>query len=334
MMNRIQKAAATLRGKGSFFLATHRHPDGDGLGSTLALAQVLIEMGKRVVIHAPEPAPRLYRFLPGIERLDTRGAEGCEVAIVLDCGSLARVGPLAPELAGHPLLINIDHHQTGGGFGHLELVDGTSCATGEIVHRLIRALPWPISGSVALNLYVAVASDTGNFANANTNARAFELAAEMVALGVKPIDVARHLFDDYSVAKLRLLGLMLGSLEILEGGRLAVLSVTRRMLETAEADLEDSAGLINQVSSMAGVEVIALMTEDEAGGIEVSLRSRNGINVASVAERLGGGGHPNAAGLRLEAPLKSARRQLVSALGAAIEGTAPAGMSTEGEVAV
>lgn len=318
MIREIERAAQVLREKGSFFLATHRQPDGDGLGAMLALAQVLREMGKRFVVHAPEPAPRQLGFLPGLERLTSRGPEGCEVAIVLDCSDLSRVGPVEAELARHPLVINIDHHQTGGGFGHLRLVDAASCATGEIVHRLISAIPWPLGPEAALNLYVAVAADTGNFANAGTDRRAFELAAELVGLGVRPVEVARRLFDDYSLPRLKLLGLALSGLESLQEGRLALLSVTRHTLAAAGAVLEDVAGLMNQVSSMAGADVAALLTET-GEAVEVSLRSRNGLNVAAVAEKLGGGGHPNAAGFRLEAPLPEVRRRLLAALAAAME---------------
>jgi len=315
MTGEIQRAAHLLREEGSFWLCTHSQPDGDGLGAALALAQVLAGMGKRVVVHAPEPAPRPLRFLPGIERLDREaGPAACEVAVVLDCGSLERVGPKAAELAEHSLIINIDHHQTNGGFGHLRLIDRASCATGEIVRRLIGAIPWPLSPEVAFNLYVAVASDTGNFQNPGTDQRAFELAAELVGHGVSPHQVARHLFDDYSLARLKLLGLALGGLETLAGGRLALVSITSRMLAAAGAELEDCAGLINEVSALAGVSVAALLTET-AGGVEVSLRSRDGVNVAAIAERFGGGGHKGAAGFALGGPLAEVRRRLVEALG-------------------
>jgi phosphoesterase RecJ-like protein len=321
MTKEIQRAAQVLRQKNSFFLCTHLQPDGDALGSMLALAGVLLEMGKKVVVYGPEGAPRLYGFLPAVERLEPEASPAAsEVAVVLDCGALARVGPRAAELARHPLLINIDHHQTNGGFGHLRLVDRASCATGEIVRRLIAALPWPLSEAAALNLYVAVASDTGNFQNANTDRRAFELAAEMVGLGVRPAEVARRLFDDYSLARLRLLGLALGKLETLGGGRLALLSVSRRMLAEAGAELEECAGLISQISSLAGVEVAALLTETAGERVEVSLRSRDGVNVADVAEGFGGGGHPNAAGFALEGRLGEVRSQVVEALGAALGG--------------
>lgn len=311
----IERAAQVLRSKGSFFLATHRQPDGDGLGAMLALAQVLTEMGKRVVVHAPEPAPRQLGFLPGIQRLCTWGPDGCEVAVILDCGALSRVGPVESELAAHPLIINIDHHQQGRGeFGHIKLIDSTSPATGEIVRRLIATLPWPLSPEVALNLYVAVASDTGGFQNDGTDRRAFELAAELVGHGVRPAEVARRLFDEYSLSRLRLLGMALTGLETLAGGRLALLTISRRLLAEAGAELEDTAGLMNQVSAMAGFEVSALLSETEGGVIDVSLRSRNGLNVADVAERLGGGGHPNAAGFRQAASLEAVRGRLLAEL--------------------
>jgi phosphoesterase RecJ-like protein len=316
----VQRAAEVLREKGSFFLATHVRPDGDGLGAMLALAAVLRQMGKRVVVHAPEPAPRLYRFLPGIERLTSNiGAEGCEVAVVVDCGSLGRLGPMAEWVSRHPLVINIDHHQTNSGFGHLRLVDAGACAAAEIVRRLIAELPWPLNPEVALNLYVAVVSDTGGFQNANTDRRAFELAAELVGPGVSPHDVARRLFDDYSLARLKLLGLALSRLESLDGGRLALVSVTRRMLDEAGADLEESAGLINQLSGVAGVKVAALLAETEGEGVEVSLRSRDGVNVADIAEGFGGGGHPNAAGFAQEGRLPEVKRRLVAALEPALD---------------
>jgi phosphoesterase RecJ-like protein len=317
----IQRAAQVLKEGNTFFLCTHTQPDGDALGSMLGLAAVLEEMGKTLIVHTPEPAPRLYGFLPGVDWLDhDRGPEGCDAVVVLDCGSLSRIGPKAADVDRHPVVINLDHHQTGATFGTLRIVDSDACATGELVRRLIAAIPREVGPATALNLYVAVASDTGNFQNASTDRQAFELAAEMTGHGVNPAHVARRLFDDYSLARLRLLGLTLGNLETLAGGRLVLLSVTRARLAQAGAELEDTAGLINQVSAMAGVEVIALLTEGEGPRIDVSLRSRNGVNVADVAENLGGGGHPNAAGCSLSAPFKKARTQVIHALSAAIEG--------------
>jgi len=316
----LTQVAAELRGRTSFFLCTHRHPDGDGLGSTLALFWVLREMGKRVSVYAQDDIPRVYRFLPGWEEFDSEARpEGSQVAVVLDCGRLERAGDVADSLANHPLLINIDHHWTNAGFGALSLMDPESCATGELVYRLIKEIPWRMSPPVALNLYAAIASDTANFQNANTTREAFEVAAELTGLGVKPAEVARQLFDRYSAARMRLLGLALSALEIQHGGRLAAVFVTREMLERAGATYEDVAGLVTHVASVAGVEAAVLVSQVGEERFEVSLRGRNGANVAQVAEGFGGGGHPNAAGFSIRGPLAQVRSQVLQATAQALE---------------
>lgn len=294
-----------------FVLTSHARPDGDAVGSVLACSQILRAMGKDAQIVLADGVPRIYQNLPFsdtvIETTDING--GYEAAIVLECDSIQRT-----RVAGldRQFLISIDHHLTGRPFAHVNWIDPSACATGELIYRLAREAGVPISPEVATCLYTAVMTDTGSFMFQGTNQHTFALARELVLAGADPAACARNIYFSHRTAKMRLLGAALSNLH--REGQLVWIWVTRDQMEKAGAVDEDCEGLVNYALAIQGVEVAAFFRELADGRYRVSLRSKGLQNVAAVAERFGGGGHQCASGCSLDGPLSVAIARILAQL--------------------
>jgi phosphoesterase RecJ-like protein len=303
-------------------VAAHRDPDGDAVGSLLAMGLALIRLGKQATLYNESPIPAVYQFLPCVDRIQRRlePSEAYEAAVILDCGDLSRIGGNWPVVSRVPVIINIDHHISNTGFGQFQLIDGQACATAELVARLIRALGVPLDREMATCIYTGILTDTGSFRFSNTNTAAFAISREMTELGVDPYGVAQHVFGSYSLGRIKLLNLALNSIEISRNGRLSLMTVTRRMLEETQTQQEDVDGLINYARRIEDVRVAALIQE-QANGIatpegrtrfHVSLRSDGTVDVAALAGAFGGGGHHSAAGFQIEATLPDIKFSLLA----------------------
>jgi bifunctional oligoribonuclease and PAP phosphatase NrnA len=294
-----------------FVLTSHARPDGDAVGSVLACSQILREMGKQAEVVLSDGVPRIYQQLPFTETViqSTTVNGEYEAAIILECDSIQRT-----RLDGldQKFLISIDHHLSGRPFAHVNWIDPTACATGELVHRLAREAGVRISPDVATCLYTAVLTDTGSFMFEGTNERTFALARELVMAGANPAACARNIYFSHSTSKMRLLGAALSQLH--REGPLAWIWVTREQMDRAGAIDEDCEGLVNYALAIYGVEVAAFFRELADGRYRVSLRSKGQLNVASVAERFGGGGHACASGCSLEGPLSVAVARVLAQL--------------------
>ncbi|MEW6720661.1 MAG: bifunctional oligoribonuclease/PAP phosphatase NrnA [Thermodesulfobacteriota bacterium] len=305
--------------KERFLIACHENPEGDAIGSELALALALRKMGKTAAVLNADPVPENLRFLPGADtvRMEEDGSK-YEVAVVVDCGSPERTGRVEAELRKPPLLVNIDHHRTNGVRGDLALVDPDAAAAGLLVYRVLAAMGCPIDRDIAENIYVAVLTDTGSFHYGNSSPEAFEVAGEMVRLGVDPWSVAEQVYETQSLSRLRLLGRALSSLEIALEGKVA--SITTMLSDLAEAgagkDLME--GFINYPRSVLGAEVAVSFREEQGGAFRVSFRSKGRVDVSEVAARFGGGGHRNAAGCTVQGSISEVKRKVFDALGAAL----------------
>jgi bifunctional oligoribonuclease and PAP phosphatase NrnA len=308
-----------------FLLTTHVRPDGDGIGSMLALAEALEALGKEVrTVNASTYPPR-YAFLdpdrrvryfeaPGEEYRDT------EAVVVLDTGTWNQLGSFGPFLKGLavPKAV-IDHHMTQDDLGALRLVDTTAEASGRLAHEAIRALGVPLSARMASNLFVAVAMDTGWFRHGNTTPATFALASELVAAGARPEPLYEELFERNSLARLRLVGLVLERLTVVPGGKVAYTELRRGDYEVTGATPQDSEDLVNYTRSVQGVEVGLFFMEQPRGGVKVSFRSRGAVDVARLAETFGGGGHRQASGAVLPtSSLTEARARVLQAIATVI----------------
>ncbi len=281
-----------------FAVTAHARPDGDAIGSELALALALRALGKTVDIGNADPIPRIYRFLPGAEsiRIVDEIDHRCDAVIILECSDYERTGLNGLE---RHFTINIDHHPATTDFADLNWVDPTSAAVGLMIMRLLKDLQAPITPEVATNLYVAALTDTGSFQHNISNADIFRDMAELTALGADPTAIAQRIYRTQSVPRLRLLEAALRTLELDLDGRIAWIRVCREDLEATGALAEDSEGFVNYPISLKGVQAAAFFREDSPDCHRVSLRSKGRCDVGSLARRMGGGGHRNAAGMTI-----------------------------------
>jgi len=307
-----------------FLLTTHVRPDGDGLGSMLALAEALESLGKEVRMVNASTYPPRYAFLDPQRRVRYFEAPGdeyrdSEAVIVLDTGTWNQLGSFGPFLQGLsvPRAV-IDHHLTQDDLGGLRLVDTTAEATGRLTHQALGALGVRPTAEMASNLFVAVAMDTGWFRHSNTTPATFALASELVAAGAKPERLYEELFERNTLSRLRLTGLVLERLTVVSGGRVAYTELRRGDYEATGAVPQDREDLVNYTRSVQGVEVGLFFMEQPKGGVKVSFRSRGTVDVARIAETFGGGGHRAASGAILPTPLAEARTRVLAAVAAAL----------------
>ena len=311
----IEAIAKELRDNKRFLLTTHVNPDGDAIGSLGALALVLEDLGKEVVAYCQDEIPGFLRFLPYSERIvrEIPGPNGFDVAVVLDCGELDRIGNAAEALQQVEKIIHIDHHSSSDDFGQLNLVRPECSSTAEILYEIFQAIPASLSSEAAENIYTAILTDTGSFRFANTTARALDIAAEMVALGVAPDKIASEVYESMSPERLRLLALSLNTLTLRANGRLATMQVSRRMLEETKTSVMDTDGFVNYPRGINTAEMAIFFREMDSGKVNVSLRSRGGLNVAEFARNYEGGGHHNAAAFRAEGSLTEVVEEVLAA---------------------
>jgi phosphoesterase RecJ-like protein len=308
-----------LREKDRFLIACHENPEGDAIGSELALALALRKMGKTATVLNADPVPANLLFLPGADTIVfAEDGSKYDVAVVVDCGSPERTGRVGSELRKCPLLVNIDHHRSNGDLGDLSLVDPDAAATGLLVHRVLSAMGSEIAVDVATNIYVAVLTDTGSFHYGSSSPEAFEVAGEMVRRGVDPWAVAEQVYETQSALRLRLLGRVLDSLEVSADGRVACITTMREDLREFALGKDALEGFINYPRSIVGVEVAFSLREEEGDVFRVSFRSKGRVDVSAVAARFGGGGHRNASGCTVPGPLADVKRRVLEAIGAVL----------------
>lgn len=292
---------ARLIGNAEFILvATHRNPDGDAIGSLLGLSRILQLMGRDHIAYCPDEIPKTCAFLPGVEDVtrELDPEDSFDLTIVLDTGdeNLLPVG--FPDSERRGTFVVIDHHTHHGDMGDIVIRRETS-AVGEILFDLIKELVWPIDKEIAECLYASIISDTGSFRYSGTTAHTHRVVAELLELGVRPWDVAMHLFESYSLSRQKLLYTVLGTLDVNSDGRFATMYCTPEMLDQAGAGLDDMDGIINYGRSIDGVEVSAMFRQKRDGDVKVSFRSKGNVNVAEIAASFSGGGHRNASGCTL-----------------------------------
>ena len=303
-------------------ITSHMRPDGDSIGSSLALAWALRELGVDArVVHRDPPTPQLAEF-PGAAGIEVGSAipPGTDAVVVLECGDLARTG-----LSGFDGLavINIDHHPGNTGYGDVHWFDGTAAALGEVIFDIIAELGVPLTADMATQLFVAVVTDTGSFKYPGVSPRTFAICSRLVAAGADPVSVARKLYDSHSLGRLRLQGAILQTLELEQDGRLALLTLTDAMLAASGSAPDETDGLINLPLTVKAIQAVACFKEAGDGQWRVSLRSKGDIDVGRVARGFGGGGHKNAAGCTIEGTLAGVRERLLERLGPEVAARRP-----------
>lgn len=305
-----------LRAGQRFLVTSHCRPDGDAVGSVLAMGMLLEQMGKSADLVTADRIPAVYRSLPGARSIRSAMSvhSGYDAAILLECD-----GPERARLKGleSNLLINIDHHLTGRAYGAINWLDREAASVGEMVYRLARAAGCTITPEIATCLYTTLLTDTGGFCYGSTRASTFAIAHQLALAGADPIHIAQEIYYSTSVAKMQLLGAALSNLKC--EGPIAWLWITHEDMVRASAAEEDCEGIVNYAVCIAGVEAAAFLRELPERRVRLSLRSKGQLNVAAIASRLGGGGHQNAAGCTLDGPLARATERIVAELRQLIE---------------
>lgn len=298
-MDQLQQILQEIEKRRSFVVTSHARPDGDAIGSSLAMAQMLRGMSKKADVILADHVPVLYQPLPCADQVfHSSHVNGhYEAAIVLECDSAQRT---RVDGIDRHFTISIDHHASSRPWANVNWIDAKACAVGEMVFRLALAGKVKITPEIATCLYAAVLTDTGSFSYSSTNAHTFELAKCLVQYGAQPAEIAHNVYFSSPIAKMRLLGAALTSLE--REGAVSWMWVTRRDMEECGAIDEDCEGLVNYALGIAGVEVAVFFREIANERVRVSIRSKGAVNVAAVAEKFGGGGHDCAAGFSLAGP--------------------------------
>lgn len=301
-----------------FLISSHARPDGDSIGSQLAMAYALEALGKEVQVVNADPAPAHYMEFPGVARIEiARAVERTDVdaVIVMESGDLSRTG--VSGLEGR-FTINIDHHQGNTSYGSLNWVDESAAACGEMVFDLIEALGVPLTIEIATHVYLAILTDTGSFHYSNITPKTFDISRRTVEAGVNPAAMARRVFDQNSFGKLKLIGALLAEMDLLDGGRLAAMYLNDDILNATGTTYNDTEGLINLPLTAREIQAVVFFKLGADGDIHVSMRSKYDVDVRSVAARHGGGGHKNAAGFKVRGPLAYVRDGILEEIAAAI----------------
>lgn len=304
------KALEAIRQGESFFLTTHENPDGDGLGSMLAMHEGLLQIGKDSVMSLSEnefPLPDEYKIL-GLDDVRSKPPDDWQTrtAVLLDCGNIDRI-PAEYLQHGGAHVINIDHHHDNTFFGDVNLVVPEASSTAEIVYGLLKELGVDINARIATALYVAVVTDTGKFMYKNTGPKTHVMAAELIECGVDIYGVFRGLYEDMPIEKLSLLARVLSRVERYDDGVLTMAQLLREDYDFADAEATFSEGIVDYIRAVRGTKVAALVREmvnSDGSRLKVSLRATDDqIDVSTIAREAGGGGHSQAAGFTTDLPI-------------------------------
>jgi phosphoesterase RecJ-like protein len=313
----LSQVVELIEKKQKFGITTHIKPDGDGVGSSLGLCWLLRSLGKSAEVLVHGEIPIAYRSLPGageIRDVDSIDAK-FDAIFVIECSDLQRPGIRGLE---SEFTVNIDHHATSEHFGSINWIDSTASAVGEMIYNLCKAIGGKITREIAECVYMALVTDTGSFHFSNTTDRTLKVASELVKAGVKPAEVSEVVYNNYPWSRIELMRQVLDTVKRDESGQVASLRQTLKMREVAGAVDGDNNGFVN--IPLTAREILAVVYMREVGPDEyrVSLRSKGDINVARVAEKYGGGGHRNAAGLRIEGNWDEREAELVAAVREAV----------------
>ena len=311
---KFEQIGQALREGGRFAVLSHVRPDGDALGSQLALGLSLKRLGKDVRIWNEEGMLEKYSFLPSANLLTKPPAdpEDVDVAIALDTAIQNRLGTALPAVRSAKVWINIDHHPSNPGYGDLVYINPKAPATGQILFELIRSEKLPIDAAIAENLYVAISTDTGSFQYPNTTARTFEMAAELVRAGVDVGRVSQLTYENYPRRRAELLRDLLGTMRFEANDRVASFSLSLATAKKLGVLPEDNEGLIDHLRAIHGVIVAVFFEELADGKVRVSMRSKSEkVNVCAICEKFGGGGHVLAAGARIRGTLAEVEKKIL-----------------------
>ena len=315
----VERIRDEILARPRFLITSHARPDGDSIGSQLAMAYALDALGKQSRIINADRAPDHYYDFPGMERIEIApevpADADADTVIVMECGDLSRTGVRGFE---GRFIINIDHHVGNRMYGAVNWFDVSAAACSEMVFDVIRVLGVPLSFEIATHIYLAILTDTGSFHHSNITPRTFDICRLATEAGVNPAAMARRIFDSNSFGKLKLIGALLDNMQLLDDGRLAVLYLDDAMLEACGCTHNDTEGLINLPLTAREIYAVVFFKVAPDGVVRVSMRSKYDVDVRVVANAFGGGGHKNAAGFTADGPVDRVRDGILDRVRTAI----------------
>ncbi len=314
----VDRICDELRARERFLLTSHVRPDGDSIGSQIALTLALEQLGKQVrIVNHDQAIPSLLGF-PHVDAIEIADrVEGdYDAAIVLECGDLARTGVAGLE---RYFIVNIDHHPGNAEYGEINWFDRNAAACGEMVFDIITRLGADLTLDIATHIYLAVLTDTGSFHYSNISPHTFDICRRTLEAGVNPERIARTVFDNNNIGRLKLFGAVLNSIQIDASGRLATIYVDHEMERQTGGSYDDTEGLVSLPLTVREIQAVAFFKEADDGAFRVSLRSKGDVDVCSVAKQFGGGGHKNAAGCTVAGSYGSVRQTITGLVSDAID---------------
>ena len=301
------QVADAIRQRQRFVVTSHSRPDGDAIGSSLAMAFALQHLGKDVrVVSRDAPPPPLMVF-PGVPEIEivSEISDPADAVIIMECGDVKRPGIAGVERG---YVINIDHHPGNVMYGALNWMDLSTAACGEMVFDLVSELGVPLTYEIALHVYVAILTDTGSFHYSNITPRTFDICRQCMEAGVSPPAVARSIFDANNLGRLKLFGAVLNRMHLDATGHIATLSVDKQLTHECGGTYEDTEGLINLPLTVKEILAVVFFKEIGPGDWRVSMRSKGNIDINAIAKEFGGGGHKNASGCSARGDLETLQR--------------------------
>jgi phosphoesterase RecJ-like protein len=315
----ISAIVDAIRSRRRFVLSSHSRPDGDAIGSQLAMAYALEALGKEVVVINADAAPPPLRAFPGVPdiQIAPRAEGDFDAAIIMECGDLMRTGVAGLDRF---FVVNIDHHPGNTGYGQINWFDSSAAACGEMVFDLVGALGVPLSAEIATHIYLAILTDTGSFHFSSISPRTFDICRQTLEAGVDPVLVARNVYDSNNLGRLKLFGAVLSAMQIDQTGRIAIVYLDHEMARAAGGTYEDTEGLINLPLTVKEIQAVVFFKQDQGDEYRVSMRSKGEIDIGAVAKEFGGGGHKNAAGCTASGPTDVLRKLFVEKIERVIDG--------------
>jgi len=307
----IEDILLEIRKRETFLITTHVNPEGDAIGSSLALALALSSIGKKVEVITQDPVPKGLKFLPSSDTIKQAKSidRRFDAVITVDCGDLERVGFLKIDNIPGDILINIDHHVTNKGFGAVNFVED-AVASAQLIYDIMKRLNISLTPDIATCIYTAIMTETGSFRYSNTTSETFKIAQEMVSAGAMPWNIAEQIFNRNNIGRIKLLGLILESLDRSDDGKISWITVKEQMYRETGTSKEDVEDFINFPRSIEGVEVAILFRESNQGW-KISLRSNGKVDVSNMALEFGGGGHSMAAGFFIQGGHEEVKKRVV-----------------------
>lgn len=315
------KAIELIKKSNNIFIASHINPDGDNIGSSLALALALKKINKNIVVLKSDIIPTDFTFLPGIDLIKKHDdkLDDIDLFIVLDCGDEDRLGQNKSLFESAKKTINIDHHISNTNFGDINIVDSKSAATGELVYHFIKQMDIKLDKDISTNIYTAISTDTGSFKYESVSSDTHRIVADLLDIGIDKTEININLYESMSFTRMKLFIKSLTTLETFNDGKIAVIKVTQDMLKETGASLEDSEGIISFITKLSTVEAACILKELEKENIKISLRTKRYLDASSICNEFNGGGHKRAAGCTIYKNVTEAKQLIIKSIQESIE---------------